>query len=391
MPFSKNLRRLSLVSCAALFGASPVVVRAELVVVATDAKTTLANGAQVVRPNAGPDTLAVIDLAGGIPRLIAEIDGVPATVIGPPAIVAVTPDEQLALVACGRRIDPANPTRQIADNRLTVVDLTTKPPTVIATLETGRTPSGVAINRQGNLALVGNQTDGTLSIFGIEGKTVTSLGTVKIAEPAAGVRQPVFTPDGKRVLVTRDGDNSVMVLNVDGTKITPAGSNIRSGLKPYVIDINRAGTLAVVSNVGYLTGDTDTIGVIDLASKPPRAVDIIGVGQTPESLRLSPDGTLCGVVLTNGSAKPATFPFYSPQGKLLLFRVEGTKLTKVAEAPIGGWPQSVVISRDNRTILASSMTEQCIHVFKWDGTTLRDTGQPIKLRGGPAAMGTAVK
>jgi DNA-binding beta-propeller fold protein YncE len=304
-------------------------------------------------------------------------------------LVTLTPDETLALVLSGRKVDPANPTRQIPDNRMTVLDLTTMPPKILATLETGRTPSGVSINREGTLALVGNAADGTISIFTIAGKTVTPAGTVKIAEPAASVRHPVFTPDGKRALVTRDGDHFITVLNIEGTTVKPAGQNMRSGFKPYVIDINRDGTLAVAGNVGYLNADTDTIGVFDLKSSPPRAVDVIPVGQTPEGLRLSPDGSLCAVVMTNGSGKAPSSPLFHANGVLQLFRVEGTKLTRVAEAPLGGWPQTAVISRDNRIVLASSMTEQCVHVFRWNGKTLTDTKQPIKLKGAPAAMGMA--
>jgi DNA-binding beta-propeller fold protein YncE len=236
---------------------------------------------------------------------------------------------------------------------------------------------------------VGNAADGTISIFSIAGKTVTNAGTVKIAEPGASVRHPVFTPDGRRALVTRDGDHLVTVLDIEGSTVKPAGQNIRSGFKPYVIDIARDGSVAVVGNVGYLNFDTDTIGVIDLQSSPPRAVDVIPVGQTPEGLRLSPDGSLCAVVTTNGSGKAPNSPLYHANGRLLLFRVEGTKLTKVAEAPLGGWPQTAVISRDNRLVLASSMTERCVHVFRWDGKTLTDTQQPIKLKGAPAAMGAA--
>jgi DNA-binding beta-propeller fold protein YncE len=363
--------------------------RAELVVVANDNKVVLVNGVQTVVKNPPPDTLAVIDLAGDAPRLVAEIEGVPSSVVGPPTAVAVTPDEHLALITSGNKIDPANPSRQVADNRLTVVDLTTSPPRVIATLETGRQPSGVSINREGTLALVGNRLDGTVSVFGIDGRTVTSLDTIKLGDAAAGVRHAIFTPDGKRALVTREGDHMITVLNVDGRNVTLAGRNIRSGLKPYAAATSRNGDVAVVGNVGFLNGDADTIGVIDLRLDPPRAVASIEVGQTPESVGLSPDGTLCAVVLLNGSTKPRGTPFHSPQGRLRLYRVAGTNLTLLDEAPLGAWPQAVVFSADNRILLATSMAEQVVHVFSWDGSRLRDTSRPIRMKGGPAAMGAA--
>ncbi|MDB5721164.1 MAG: hypothetical protein JWP15_1782, partial [Alphaproteobacteria bacterium] len=86
-----------------------------------DGKQMLVDGAQVVPARPAPDMLSLIDLAGA-PRIVAEIP-VPASVIGPPSSVAVTPDGKFALVSSARRIDPADPTRIIPDDRLTMIDL----------------------------------------------------------------------------------------------------------------------------------------------------------------------------------------------------------------------------------------------------------------------------
>src|SRR4029077_5611173 len=101
----------------------------------------------------------------------------------PPLSVALTPAEGLALVPAAMRIDPNDPIKQVDDSRLSVIDLQATPPRVIATLETGKQPAGLSINRQGTLALVANRAEGSVSIFGISGKTVASLGKLKIAEP----------------------------------------------------------------------------------------------------------------------------------------------------------------------------------------------------------------
>jgi DNA-binding beta-propeller fold protein YncE len=155
------------------------------------------------------------------------------------------------------------------------------------------------------------------------------------------------------------------------------------------VDISPDGNIAVVGNVGYGAGDVDTISVIDLRSDPVRTVDVIPVGMTPEGIKLSPDGTLCAVETQNGSNKSRDLPYSSDYGKLVLFRVEGAKLTRVAEALIGHWSQGVVFSGDDHLILVQNMVEKDIQVFQWDGTSLRDTGQRIKVNGGPAAIRTA--
>lgn len=362
----------------------------QLAVVATDNKLILVNGVTQVARNAAPDTLALIDLKTFPPRLVAEID-VPASVIGPPLSVAVTPDEGLALVTAAMKIDPNDPTRQVDDTRLSVIDLQAQPPKLIATLETGKQPAGLSINSQGTLALVANRAEGSVSIFGIAGKTVTSLGTLKIAEPTSGTSHVAITPDGTRALVTRDNDHTLTLLSIDGNKVALAGRDLRAGLRPYGADISRDGRIAVTANVGPGNGDNDTLSVIDMAAQPPRVVDTLTVGQTPEGIKLSPDGTLCAVVVMNGSNKPKESPFFSDHGKLVLFRVEGLRLTRVGEAAIGHWSQAVAFSADNRTLLVSNMVEKDIQVLRWDGTSLRDSGERIKLKGGPVAIRTAEK
>jgi DNA-binding beta-propeller fold protein YncE len=105
--------------------------------------------------------------------------------------------------------------------------------------------------------------------------------------------------------------------------------------------------MAVTANVGPGNGDNDTISTIDMTAQPPRVVDTLTVGQTPEGIKLSPDGKLCAVVVMNGSNKPKESPFFSDHGKLVLFRVEGLRLTRVGEAAIGHWSQAVAFSADD--------------------------------------------
>ena len=204
-----------------------------------------------------------------------------------------------------------------------------------------------------------------------------------------------ITPDGKRALVSRDGDNLVTMLDIDTSGAKPvvklAGRDLRTGLRPYGIDITRDGHYAVVGDVGYGNGDLDTIAVIDLQASPARVVDIVPVPQTPEGVKLSPDGQYCAVVTQDGSNKLTSSPFYHAHGQLVLFKFLDGKFTFAAQAPIGHWSQGAAFSADGKTILVCNMVEKNLQVFNWDGTTLRDTGTMIPLRGGPAAIATAQK
>ena len=174
----------------------PIVAEAQLAVSSNDNKVMLDNGVNKVVPNAPPDTISLIDLSVSPPRVVAEIP-VPGSVVGPPLSVAVAPDESIALVTSSSKIDPNDATKVVPDNRVSVIDLKARPPVVIATLEAGRSAAGVSINRQGTLALVANRSEGTVSVYTIQGKTVTPAGKVTIADEKSGTSHATFTPDGK--------------------------------------------------------------------------------------------------------------------------------------------------------------------------------------------------
>jgi DNA-binding beta-propeller fold protein YncE len=324
--------------------------------------------------------------------VIAETQA-PVSVAGPPLSIAVTPDESLAIVTASNKIDPSDPTKQTPNNQVTVIDLKSSPPKVVAMLEAGKGAAGISINRQGTLALVSNLVDGTVSVFTIQGKTVTPAGTVEVGGAKAGGGMVAITPDGKTALVSRNADNKVSVLSIDGARVEYTKRDMTPGVRPIVLDIASSGAFAVVGSLaGGPTGDADSISLIDLTAKPPRVVDTIGVlGATAEGLKISPDSSVVAVVVHNGSNRAKDSPFYNDAGKLVIVRVTGKTMSRVTEAPIGHWSQGAAFSPDGKTILVGNMIEKDYWVFQWDGSTLKDTGQRVKVNGGPAAIRTVEK
>jgi len=382
-------RLVALIALLAAFAFVPVA-HGQLLLSTNDNKVALVNGVTTVVKSPPPDTLTVIDLKTWPPKVVAEVD-VPGSVVGPPFSVAVAPDESLALVTANEKLDPNDPTKRIPNNTMSVVDLKATPPRIIATLETGKAPAGVSINRQGTLALVANRAEGTVSIYTIQGKTVTPAGKVAVADEKSGTSHAAISPDGKLALVTRDGDDRISVLSIDGTKVEYTKRDISAGIRPYGIDIASNGAIAAVANIGRGGGDADTVSIIDLKATPPRVVSTATVGQTPEGIKLSPDGALVAVVVMNGSNKPKDSPFFNDAGKLVLLRVSGTDLSRLAEAPIGHWSQGAAFSPDGKRIFVGNMVEKELQVFSLDGSTLRDTGVRLAVKGGPAAIRTADK
>ena len=293
---------------------------ADLAVSANDNKLVLVNGVPTVVANPRPDTVTIIDLGAKPPRVLHELN-VANSVVGPPLSVAITPDESLVLVTAAMRIDPGDPTRQIPDNKLSVIDLRANPPSVVAELNAGLGAAGLSINREGTLALVANRSDGSVSVFKIDGHTVRKIDTLQIGPPESGVSHVAISPNGRSALVTRDGDNTISVLSINGDRVEYTKRDFGVGLKPYGIVISADGQSAVVAHLGLGRGDNDTISLIDLTLNPPRVTDTYTVGQTPEGINISPDGKLVAVVTMNGSNKAKESPFYSSFGRLLLFRL----------------------------------------------------------------------
>ena len=375
--FAVSLLSLLCTSCAT----------AQLAVVAVDNKVVLDNGNTKVVANPAPDNVTVLDISSSPPKVVGEVIA-PTSVVGPPFSVAVAPDQSIALVTGAMKVDAAKNT-QVPDNKLSVIDLQARPPRVLATLESGLGAAGVSINKAGTLALVANRNEGTVSIFTISGKTVTAAGKIKLGAETSGPCHVVFTPDGKRALVTRDGDHTLSLLSIDGTKVESANRDFAAGLRPYGADIAPDGAIVVVANIGRGVGDSDTVSVIDMRLQPPRTVNTITVGPVPEGIKLSPDGKWMAVVMHYGSGRPKESPFRTENGMVAVYAVEGTQLRKHGEAKIGSWSQGAVFSADSKTVLVGNMVEKDIAVYRIEASGVVDTGQRIKVNGGPAAMRTA--
>src|SRR5262249_5843625 len=81
-------------------GASATASWAQLLVSANDGKVVLNNGV-IERSSGGKDSVTIIDIGEGSPRILAELD-VPNSVKSPPSNVAISPDGSTVLVAAIR-------------------------------------------------------------------------------------------------------------------------------------------------------------------------------------------------------------------------------------------------------------------------------------------------
>lgn len=366
---------------------APAMASAQIAVSANDAKVTLVDGVVTLVKDPGPDTVTVLDLSASPPKVLGEVQ-VPNSVIGPPQNVALAPTGTLALVTSSTKLDPADPSKTVPDDRVTLVDYGVSPPAVIGTVRAGSGASGVSFNPKGTLALVANRMEGTISIFTVNGRALTPAGKVDLGARESGPSHVVFTRDGRRALVTRNNDSLISILDVDGATVTYAKRDVAAGFKPYSIDVSPTADVAVVGHIGAgATGSVDTIASLDLSTAAPRAVQQVTVGPVAEGVAISPDGRYVAVTVMNGSNLPKSSPFFNPNGLLRVFSLKGTTLSPAAEAPVGQWCQGAAWGPDSRTVMAQCVVQKEIQVFGFDGQRLTPAGA-VKVTGGPAGIRT---
>lgn len=363
---------------------------AQILIVGNDEKQGWDENGKPVFREPGKDTLTVIDISKpDTPRITSSIP-LMNSVVGPPTNLAITPAGDIALVAnsleplvqgWGHRLEP--------DNKVFLIDLKANPPAVIGTITVGKQPSGMAISPKGDLALVANRADGTISVLSIHGKDVLVLDTVPVGAATDQVSAVAITPDGKHALAAKAAANKVALLSIDGQKVTYDKRDLPTGIFPYNVAVAPDGKLALTvdnGNGGGSDGNAKTVSVIDLEANPPRVIDHVTVGDSPEGLAISPKGDFAVSVEARGSNVPKTAFFYHPAGAVTALRIDGKRVSNVGSIDVGALPEAVAFSPDGQYVYVGNFIDGDLWALKVEGGKLTDTSQRIKLSGHPASM-----
>jgi DNA-binding beta-propeller fold protein YncE len=375
---------MSAIALAAL----PEAADARYMIVANDQKMSWNDAGKPVFGPPGQDTVSIVDLSDAkAPRIVASLP-LMNSIMGPPTNLAITPDEKLAIVANAMKwVQEGGAWKPAPDNQLYVIDLEANPPKHTGTITVGDQPSGLAINKAGNLALIANRASKSISVVSIRGKEVALVGNVDMGEVVAAV---AFTPDGRQALAAKFPAHKVALLKVDGQQVTYEGYDMPVGLWPYNVAVTPDGKLALTADngaSGASDGHVDTVSVIDLEAEPPRVIDKIVVGDGPEGLAISPSGEIAVAVLLKGSAAvPKDAWFANPRGSLVVLEIDGKKVTKRDEVEVGRLPEGAVFSPDGKHLYVGNYSDSDISVLEVEGNTIVNTGKALALPGRPAAM-----
>lgn len=361
---------------------------ADLIVSGNDAKFVREGGVGGFPPGVGPDTLTVIDASVFPPKVINTVE-VEHTLSGPPQEVAITPNGQLAFVSAPTSYNYSEQSQEMK-NFLQVVDLSQSPASIVKRIDIGAHPQAVAVNPEGSIALV-TTVDGRVVVLEINGNNAVLSDQLKISDGRlSGVS---FTHDGTAALVGLRDEQGVVVLNVDGSEVTTEFERVSTGVAPYAIDVSSDGQWAVVGNAGLaglgasgVSADADTFTLVDVSSRPFRAVQHVTVPSIPEGVTISPDGRWIAVQSMAGSNLPRNAAGYNPTGSVLLYEIQDGQAVKTSELPSGEASQGIVFTADSQYLLVQFFTEQEIAVYAINGGRMEDTGERIPVSGGPASI-----
>jgi DNA-binding beta-propeller fold protein YncE len=377
---------------AALLGTGsvilPLAAEAQIIIAGNDEKVWWDDSGKVLHQAPGKDTISFIDIKNRTaPKIIASLQ-LENSIFGPPTNLAVHPSGEIALVANSvTQTKDGDNWKPVPDTKVYVFDLKSNPPKQIGTVEVGKQPSGLDISKKGNLALVTNREDKSISVLAISGKEVKVVDTIQMGDSVAHV---AISPDGTKALAVKPVVNKVAFLKIDGQKVTYDKYDMPVGIFPYNVDITPNGKLGLVANngaAGGSDGSVDTVSVVDLEQTPPRVIDHVVVGDAPEGFAISPKGNLAIVLLLRGSNADKKAFYYHKAGAAVALKIDGKKVTKASkEIELGGLPEGIAFSPDGGTVYVGNFMDSDVSILKVSGAEVTTTGQKLKLPGHPASL-----
>lgn len=275
---------------------------------------------------------------------------------------------------------------------------------------TGMTPLNMAMDSAGHFLYVANQglqvdpTSGTVSVFAVNGTTLTAVAgspfVVKGASLSSGPGPAgiAVTPDGKFLYVANQFDSSVTTFSVDGSGVLTQGVTLPVGTTPAAAAITPDGGFLYVAN-------SSTVSAFAICNQVVTSCNI----------PTSPDGSLTTVAGSPFSAGIAPAAIVAAPSGHFLYVVDrlsnqvsqykiasGTGVLTPNTQPTistGANPVGATIRVGTTTITATGGTVNYLYVpnlgassisaFSFDSTTgtLSLVGSPVSITGGqPSAV-----
>ncbi len=368
---------------------APMAGKRELILVGNDQKVLWSDAGKPTLLAPGNDNVLVVDIGTDplAPKIVANLP-LMNTVFGPPTNLQITPDGKLGLVDQSMDWVADGATwKAVPDNKLYVIDLTLDPPKLIDTVTVGKQPSGMAINRAGDLALIANRNENSISVLKIAGKSVKLIDTVD--HRRAGIARRHH----RRWQARRGGEIS-----------RPQGCVARHQRRQgYLRQAGHRGWLVAVQPRHHAGRQT-------LAHRRQRFVGRLrrqhrhGYRHRSRSraaarhrqgrrrrrlLKALPSvPTARWRWLSSSAATDAAKNayFYNRNGSVVALKIDGKKVTRTNEVEVRGLPEGLAFSDDGKYLYVGNFIDSDITILQVVGDQLVDTGKRMALPGHPASV-----
>jgi len=232
-----------------------------------------------------------------------------------------------------------------AENTVSLIDLATKKS--IAKIPTGEEPHELAVSPDGKVAVVCNYgsspTPGnTLTVIDIAARM--ALRTIDLAKHVRP--HGIAWLRGNEVAVTTEGTKSLLIVDIETSKVTAAIETEQLG--SHMVVLAPAQDRAFVANI-----DAGSVSVIDL--KQRRRIANIATGDGTEGIAISPDQREVWAGNRDGNT-------------LSIIDVASHKV--VATLPSKSFPIRLKFTGDGKSVLVSNAQSGAVAV--WDAATRRE-------------------
>ena len=157
------------------------------------------------------------------------------------------------------------------NDKVYVIDLKANPPKLAGTVTVGKQPSGLSISPAGDIALVANRADKSISVLSIKGTDVKVIDTIAMGDRS---RRSCSRPTAGAPWRPNSPPTKWRCSRSTATRSPTASSTCRLGCGHTMCVVAPDGKIAFTADNGGCRrrsdGNVDTVSVVDLEAKPPR-------------------------------------------------------------------------------------------------------------------------
>lgn len=142
------------------------------------------------------------------------------------------------------------------DNNISVIDMESF--SVSETIATGKGPHGFRISANSKKAYIANMSEDTVSVLNLETMKEEKKITVGATPVTTGI-----TTDNKTLVVTLNAENMLAIVDLDTEQV----EKVEVGTGPAQVYIDGINQFAYVANQGTADAPSNSVSVVDLASR----------------------------------------------------------------------------------------------------------------------------